>query len=220
MALTDKLTAIANAIRAKTGDSASLTLAGMPAAIAGIPRAYTAYDGTVYTNHMVFQGAGGNDTFKGISIAPRTAADNMTGLVSVVRIPSSGETSVVPGPTSSGKSIGNCSEGGSIVSYSDLTECNLNGKWNISGDTMRLFSRASCPNLAEITLGGIGFPVTKLDSANISYASTFAADLTVTVYVNAESIADIPAVIKNKQPWGFSGATVIYKSSATGEVLN
>lgn len=36
MALTDKLTAIANAIRAKTGGTALLTLAEMPTAIAGI----------------------------------------------------------------------------------------------------------------------------------------------------------------------------------------
>ncbi len=36
MALTDKLTAIANAIRGKTGDTAALTLAQMPDAIAGI----------------------------------------------------------------------------------------------------------------------------------------------------------------------------------------
>ena len=36
MALTDKLTAIGNAIRAKTGDTAMLTLDEMPTAIAGI----------------------------------------------------------------------------------------------------------------------------------------------------------------------------------------
>ena len=36
MALTDKLTAIANAIRAKTGGSAALTLTDMPTAISGI----------------------------------------------------------------------------------------------------------------------------------------------------------------------------------------
>ena len=41
MALTDKLTAIANAIRAKTGESGTMTLAQMPTKIAGIPTGIT-----------------------------------------------------------------------------------------------------------------------------------------------------------------------------------
>lgn len=43
MALTDKLTAIANAIRAKTSETTTMTLADMPTKISGIK---TWYEGT------------------------------------------------------------------------------------------------------------------------------------------------------------------------------
>ncbi len=56
MALTDKLKAIADAIRAKGGTTVALTLEQMPAEIAGLPSGIDTSDATA-TAEDIFMGA-------------------------------------------------------------------------------------------------------------------------------------------------------------------
>lgn len=117
------------------------------------------------------------------------------------------------------KAIGNSSGSTFAVQYPNLKRVELRCKVRVSETTGRIFSRANCPLCSEIVLGGIGFPVYGMQSTEGAYNTTFANNLTLTLYVNANSIADIPSNIKNAQPWGFTTATIIYRNSTTGEVL-
>ena len=67
------------------------------------------------------------------------------------------------------------------------------------------------PQLQEVELGSIGNPVTEL------YANSFGGDnqanLTITVFV-----ADSTPIPLNGAPFGATNATIVYRSSTTGEV--
>lgn len=82
---------------------------------------------------------------------------------------------------------------------------------------------SSYNKLESIIIGSIGNPVTKLTN-NWRYGS-HAMTLTVTIYVNANTIADIPSDITSyaagNNVFAPSGSTVtiIYKNSTTGEVI-
>lgn len=79
-------------------------------------------------------------------------------------------------------------------------------------------------NLESVTLGSIGYPVTNLTGANWRYGC-HAATLTVTIYVDATILADIPTAVSSYAegndiyaPSG-STVTVVYKNSTTGEAI-
>lgn len=75
----------------------------------------------------------------------------------------------------------------------------------------------SCTSLKEAQLGSAGYPVTNM--ANYTFSGVAQADLTITVYVNAEKLADIPTAVASIAPWGATNATIIYRNSTTGEVI-
>ena len=74
------------------------------------------------------------------------------------------------------------------------------------------------PKLKTCQLGSVGHPITGITSMAMRYMPQ--SDLTITVYVDASSIADVPANVKNNAPWGATNATIIYRSSITGEILS
>lgn len=80
MALTDKLTAIADAIRAKGGTSDTLTLAEMPQAIAAMPSGGTEEDTTEFSqqNSKVTEYMAAAEVYTDVDFASGTVANNYT----------------------------------------------------------------------------------------------------------------------------------------------
>lgn len=74
-----------------------------------------------------------------------------------------------------------------------------------------------CTGLNEVQFGSIGYPVTNI--AVYTFNGVTQSGLTITVYVDAATLADIPTAVKNNAPWGATNATVIYRNSTTGEVI-
>jgi hypothetical protein len=84
----------------------------------------------------------------------------------------------------------------------------LTGGWMFSG----------CSSLKSVTIGNIDKPF----AANDILANRFEGNSsieTVTFYVNAETMEDVPANLINRQPFGAPNATIIYRNSTTGEVI-
>ena len=76
------------------------------------------------------------------------------------------------------------------------------------------------PKLSYCELGSIGNPVTALSSGTVFRDDgRRTVDLTIVVYVQAESLANVPSTMTSSQPWGATRATVVYKSSTTGNIL-
>lgn len=70
----------------------------------------------------------------------------------------------------------------------------------------------TCPALIAVQLGSIGTGVTAIDYHTFRYCSN--ANLTITIYVD-----DGTTIPFAQAPWGASSAaTIIYRSSTTGEV--
>lgn len=74
-----------------------------------------------------------------------------------------------------------------------------------------------CTSLKTVQLGSIGHPVTSM-SERVFYNDT-QNNLTITVYVDAATTADIVADVKNNAPWGATNATIVYRNSTTGEII-
>lgn len=78
--------------------------------------------------------------------------------------------------------------------------------------------------LEEVQIGSVGYPVTRIGSLNWRYGS-HATVLTVTIYVDYTSVADIPTAITQyatgNSAYTPSGSTVnvVYRNSTTGEVI-
>lgn len=72
--------------------------------------------------------------------------------------------------------------------------------------------------LKTFQLGSIGYPVTSISQLAMRFMTQ--SDLTITVYVDASSIADAPSGVTNGAPWGATNATIIYRNSTTGEILS
>lgn len=77
----------------------------------------------------------------------------------------------------------------------------------------------SITSLETMEFGSAGHPVTSIRSTSF-YGDT-QRGLTITVFVNASTLADAQAIsdVGTTAPWGATNATIIYKSSTTGEVL-
>lgn len=69
----------------------------------------------------------------------------------------------------------------------------------------------SCPKLTEIQVGSIGRAMTSLYSN--SFSGSTSADLVITIYVK-----DSTAIPLSGSPFGATNATIVYRSSTTGEV--
>lgn len=80
---------------------------------------------------------------------------------------------------------------------------------------MDLYS--GCTNLKTVQYGSIGYPMTTLSDGRMLRGTSHALELTI--YVDAETIADIPTAIKGSAPWGNANAVIVYRNSTTGEVI-
>ena len=70
-----------------------------------------------------------------------------------------------------------------------------------------------CPLLEEVVLGKVGTSVTSL-IASYPFSGDTQSGLTITVYV-----ADDASIPLANAPWGATNATIVYRSSTSGEVL-
>ena len=77
--------------------------------------------------------------------------------------------------------------------------------------TIAHYDFASCTKLKEVQLGDVGAPISGLGQYAFSLCKQ--ADLTITIYV-----ADETAIPLAGSPFGATNATIIYRSSTTGEV--
>lgn len=75
----------------------------------------------------------------------------------------------------------------------------------------------NCHALQAARLGSLGVPVTAM--AIHTFNGCAQADLEITLYVDAQTLAQIPAAVTDTAPWGAANATVIYRNSTTGEVI-
>lgn len=69
-----------------------------------------------------------------------------------------------------------------------------------------------CTALEEVSLGDVGVPVSTI--GGLAFAGDTQTGLTITVYVSDDTARPLA-----NSPWGATNATIIYRSSTTGEVL-
>lgn len=192
------LTSVANAIRAKTGGSAQLAFpAGFVSEIQAIP---SGGGDTGYYNPY------GYHYLKNIDY-PATVTDlrvsyygNGYGFDNIESISGLAQTTTgAPGSQFRG--------------LSNLKTVNLSRACHFYAWAFR-----DCPKLETVELGSIGYPVV-VTRDNIFQNDTQA--FTITMYVNASTLAEAQAIpdVGALAPWGATNATIIYKSSTTGEVL-
>ncbi len=197
------LTSVADAIRAKSGGSSQLAFpAGFVSEIQAIPsgggeEVLYGKTGTAYVKNII-------DTE---TINATAALDQCDLLESIYR-----EKATTVGESAGGR---NCQSLKSIHFP------------RVTSITTAYFIRqqsVSTHSLESITIGSIGYPVTSL---NTNLGRWFYGDCkngcTVTVYVDAQTIADVPTNVSNyingnSHPSGYV-INVIYRNSATGEVL-
>lgn len=75
----------------------------------------------------------------------------------------------------------------------------------------------NCTALETAQLGSLGYPVTNMTT--LVFSGDTQTNLTITIYVDATTIAELPTAISNNAPFGAKNATIIYRNSTTGEVI-
>lgn len=197
------LTAIANAIRSKTGKTEGLTLEQMPGEIEGIETGgggkeiFYALSGVPYTRNTVLE-----ETVSIVYPArnrPSLTVSQYSGAIEMETF-----TTNYTGLLGSQYCFGGCSK---------LREAyfpKATGLW--LGNT-HFFS--DNPALEKVSIGSIGCAVTRMDAGSFR-----TPPITLELYVAAETIADIPDLIRNYVPGSWNAdAIVIYRNSTTGEVI-
>lgn len=191
MALTEKLKAIADAIRGKTGKTDGLTLDQMPTEIEGIQsgggEVYQTRAGAMYT--PIF--STGDLPFN----VYQTSSNLLRYADKLIEATFPNWTIVHGGAN------------GDPVSNSTIERLHMPRL-----STTSTFVARACTNLKTAVLGGIGYPVNSL--SGYTFDSCTQADLTITLYV-----ADDAALPLAGSPWGATNATIIYRNSTTGEVI-
>lgn len=76
---------------------------------------------------------------------------------------------------------------------------------------------ADCEKLQTVTLGSVGVAVSSMYDR--AFGGCINPNLTITIYVDAATLADIPTAVSGSSPFGAVNATIIYKNSTTGEVI-
>ena len=76
---------------------------------------------------------------------------------------------------------------------------------------------AYCEKLQTAILGSVGVAVSSM--YGWAFRGCTNPNLIITIYVDAATLADIPADVSNNSPFGAVNATIIYKNSTTGEVI-
>lgn len=80
-----------------------------------------------------------------------------------------------------------------------------------------LFFNDTALELAQI--GSIGHAISSMSSAT-GFQNCTNPNLVITLYVDANAIAEIPLDLTQYAPWGAINATIIYRNSTTGEVIS
>lgn len=189
------LTSVANAIRAKSGGSGQLAFpAGFVSEIGNIPsgdEVFFSTQGYMYVEEIDF---------------PATVTDlkmcfnNTGGFGKLKHISGLAQTTTgAPGSQFRG--------------LSNLETVNLPRGCHLYATAFR-----DCKKLKTVELGSVGYPVV------VTRTTSFQNDtqaFTITMYVNASTLAEAQAIsdVGALAPWGATNATIIYKSSTTGEVL-
>ncbi len=194
--LDSDLTSVADAIRAKSGGSGQLAFpSGFVSEIGNIPSGETGYYST-WGYHYLKN-----------TVYPETVTDlralyyaNGYGWQNIESI--SGLAQTTTG-----------APGNQFRSLSNLKTVNLPRACHFYATAFR-----DCKKLESVELGSIGYPVV------VTRSTTFQNDtqaFTITMYVNASTLAEAQAItdVGALAPWGATNATIIYKSSTTGEVL-
>ncbi len=115
-------------------------------------------------------------------------------------------------------------------------------EWDVGGNLGKLYVFYDCPKLVSVKLpkctgmwqgntncfnkadtalrtvqlGSIGTPVIRMDAGKFNPPGP----ITLTLFVDAETLDDIPALVKDNVPKNWpANTTVIYKNSTTGEVI-
>lgn len=76
---------------------------------------------------------------------------------------------------------------------------------------------ARCENLQTAILGSVGVAV--IEMYYRAFDKITNPNLTITIYVDSATLADIPTAVSSASPFGAVNATIIYKNSTTGEVI-
>lgn len=227
------LTSVANAIRAKSGGSSQLAFpAGFVSEIQAIPTGVTptgtkqisitqngttTEDVTNYANAEITVNVSGETTYytsSGMGYAkntvnPATSLFNVTYLYSAAN---SMETIEFP-------NFSGVPSNYTFVNCANLKSIRFLGSVRPANSNFVRYTVAS--KLQEVQLGSVGHPAKSDAKWSTAMFGFFGGGTkpTITVYVNAETLADVPDNIKANQPWNASGSTVVYRSSNTGEVL-
>ena len=79
------------------------------------------------------------------------------------------------------------------------------------------YMAARCEKLQTVILGSVGVAVSSMYGKAFAHCTN--PNLTITIYVDAATLADIPTDVSGASPFGAVNATIIYKNSTTGEVI-
>lgn len=186
------LTAMANAINAKTGKTAPLTPVEMVAEIQDMPSGgeeyfYNPRNGTYYTANLDvvisdFSVSNMRDTWRSCN---NLLSAKVGGLLAMQG-------------GNNANMFGNCQK--------------LNRLILPDFGTANTYIASECPLLETVQLGSIGKPVTML--SEWSFHKDTQSNLTITIYV-----ADDATLPLTNSPFGATNATIIYRSATTGEVI-
>lgn len=86
---------------------------------------------------------------------------------------------------------------------------------SLQSDNTNIANR--CEKLQTVILGSVGVAVNSVYDR--AFGGCTNPNLTITIYVDAATLADIPAAVSGSSPFGAVNATIIYKNSTTGEVI-
>lgn len=75
-------------------------------------------------------------------------------------------------------------------------------------------------DVEEVIIGSVGHPYVGETSFNTALLNNSSARPTITFYLNISSLDDLPDIFQTGSPWGCENATIVYRSSVTGEVLS
>ncbi len=152
-------------------------------------------DGTVYARDIVFP--------VGVTTIPAMFKTSMEFLRSVE----------CPGCTN-----GYASSAFGNFSFPALKTVKMSGSINLAtSNNDRLFSGSTLSSLETVEIGSLNNPCLAFARPKMFFTS--APECDIVIYVDAETLAEVPTDISQYAPFGNANATVIYKNSSTGEVI-
>ena len=183
------LTAVADAIRAKSGGSSQLSFpSGFVDAVDAIQAGETIYyKPELYLKRTIIPDADYS------SFPPFKACAELE----YFEYNSSHSTAFAPPSTG-------------LADNLKLKDIKLNANLNLSGN---LWFMAGNKNAETVQLGGVGRAITNGIHGNTFNGCT-QSGLTITIYVNDNATLPLAS-----SPWGATNATIIYRSATTGEVI-